>query len=491
MQWRSGLSQCEGAGASEDRWSRLAAAAVGAVLGGVVGGFLVVGVTLLLKAGITFASGQPTWYVVLMPLLGLAIAVLVLYWWGKSATSSGDGPRTPAWRTFPPDAVRSDISGDVLGCAGEEERFAWRLAPIRTIAILATVGSGGAMGTEAPAAYLGEAAGVWLGDRGRRWRRILRPAAVAGGAAGVGALMGIALVGTAFMLELGRKRRAPLSAERMLAALIGGFIGWGIDSMFGLSLIRLVVPHEPPVSFMQAVITALFIGAASGAISGVTGIAIYRAKKWHASPAFRLALGGAAVIVTTFALAKIATPAAAAGPGTGAIVWAENISAQPPTLLLVCLLRAAATTAAVAAGGCGGVFVPFLAVGDLAGRVFAPGLGVGNDLAGAAGAAGGIAGGYRLPVTAAAMVAGVGGPLLSTLTCLATVLIASLAAASASTAFDKLRSRRERRNASETPLQPVPTWRRWLRAMRRVGARRGVLLVPGTPRRSDRRARRL
>lgn len=432
MRWRNRLSQRDG-------WSNLAVVVIGALLGGLTGGFLVVGVTLLLKAGITFASGQATLYVVVVPLIGLALAVLVLYRLGKSETSGADAPRTPRWRTFPRGAVRADLSGDVLGCAGEEERFPWRLAPIRTIAILATVGSGGAMGTEAPAAYLGEAAGVCLGDRGRRWRRILRPAAVAGGAAGVGALMGIALVGTAFMLELGRQqRRAPLSAERMIAALIGGCIGWGIDVSFGLSLIRLVVPHEPPVSFMQAVITALFIGAASGAISGVTGIAIYRAKKWQASPAFRLALGGTAVVVTTLALAIIAGPSAAAGPGTGTIVWAENISAQPPTLLVVCLLRAAATTAAVAAGGCGGVFVPFLAVGDLAGRVFAPGLGVGNDLAGAAGAAGGVAGGYRLPVTAAAMVMGVGGPFLSTLTCLATVLIASLAAASAARAFDKL-----------------------------------------------------
>ena len=81
----------------------------------------------------------------------------------------------------------------------------------------------------------------------------------------------------------------------------------------------------------------------------------------------------------------------------------------------------------MAAGGCGGVFVPFLAIGDLAGRVVAPGLGVGHDLAGAAGAAGGIAGGYRLPLTAAAMVLGYGGPRLATLTCLATVAIAFIA----------------------------------------------------------------
>jgi H+/Cl- antiporter ClcA len=60
-------------------------------------------------------------------------------------------------------------------------------------------------------------------------------------------------------------------------------------------------------------------------------------------------------------------------------------------------------------------------VGDIAGRVFAPGLDVGSDLAGAAGAAGGIAGGYRLPMTALVMVVSVGGPFTSMLTCFATV----------------------------------------------------------------------
>jgi CIC family chloride channel protein len=139
-------------------------------------------------------------------------------------------------------------------------------------------------------------------------------------------------------------------------------------------------------------------------------------------------------------LVRLAAPAAASGPGGGAILWAESVNALPLTLLAVCLLRAVATTAAVAAGGCGGVFVPFLAVGDLAGRVFAPGLGVGNDLAGAAGAAGGIAGGYRLPLTAVAMELGLGGPPKATLTCLATIGIAYLAGLGAEAALGKLKA---------------------------------------------------
>jgi CIC family chloride channel protein len=451
MGWRSptdaGGARPAGRPPLRARLSSIAVACAGALAGGVAGGFLVVGVTLILKAGIDFAAGQPLWFILVVPVLGLAVATLVLHAFGTTASAGDDGGKPHPWRAFHPEAIRADISGDVVDTAGEEERFPWRLAPIRALAILATVVSGGAMGTEAPAAYLGVATGVWLGDRGRWWRRLLRPAAVAGGAAGVGALMGIALVGTAFMLELGRRRNAPLSAERVVAALIGGFVGWGIDSIFGLSLINLVVPKEPPTTFLQAAITALFIGALSGGISSLAGLAVYQAKKWKASPVVRLLIGGAATMVVALMLAWIASPSAGVGPGGGAILWAERVAAPPLTLLAVCLLRAAATTAAVAAGGCGGVFVPFLAVGDLAGRVFAPGLGVGNDLAGAAGAAGGIAGGYRLPFTAAMMVFGVGGPPKATLTCLVTVIVAAVAGGVVETMLTRLKeiASRERR----------------------------------------------
>jgi len=411
------------------------------------GGAFVVVVTLALKAMMDFVSSQVTWVLIVVPLIGLALTVVVLQVFGQIEAAQAHGPgvrpprdsarRAKIWRTFPPGAIQADITGDVVDSAGQEERFPWRLTPIHTVAIFTTVGLGAGMGTEAPAAYFGVAAGAFVGDRGRWWRRLLRPAAVGGGAAGVAALMGIPLVGTAYMLELGRRHKAPLSAGRVIAALIGGFVGWGFDVVFGLNLIRLVVPKEAPVSFTQAAITALFIGALSGAITSLAASAIYRAKKWKAAPGVRLLLGGLAAGITAVTLTIIAAPSAAVGPGGGAILWAENTNALPLTLLAVALLRASATTAAVAAGGCGGVFVPFLAIGDLGGRVFAPGLGVGNDLAGAAGAAAGISGGYHLPFTAVAMVLGVGGPHLATLTCLATVVTASLAGSGVTSLFDR------------------------------------------------------
>ncbi|HYN31216.1 MAG TPA: chloride channel protein, partial [Ilumatobacteraceae bacterium] len=280
----------------------------------------------------------------------------------------------------------------------------------------------------------------------------LRPAAIGGGAAAVAALMGIPLVGTAFMLELGRRRSVPLSAERVTAALIGGLVGWMFNAVFGLDLIRLVVPMVPPADLGDAIAAALLIGALAGGITSLTGAAIYKARGWQAGTSARLIIGALAMFAVAATIAIVATPSAAIGPGGAAIVWAETNDATWYALLAVALLRAMATVAAVVAGGCGGVFVPFLAIGDIAGRVFAPAFGVPADLAGAAGAAAGISGGYHLPVTAIMMVIGVGGPYLATLTCLATVIVAAFAGIAA----DRLLGLALSRRPTATPAAPAP-----------------------------------
>ncbi|UBF30346.1 chloride channel protein (plasmid) [Kovacikia minuta CCNUW1] len=421
--------------------------AAGGLLGGVVGSLAAVMLTQTIKQILDVVSGLGTLWLLLLPLLGVMLAVLVLYGLGKGEPVQTLVPRrtilparrlSPTWYSFPHDVARSDLSADVIATSGVEEHFPWNLAPLRALAIVSTVGLGAAMGTESPAAHLGVAAGVWLGRTNPSLRALVRPAAIGGGAAGVAALMGLPLVGSFFMLELSQRRKVPITPERVAAVLVGGLVGWGVNLIFKLSLIRLVVPKVPPVDLWDAVAAALFIGAIAGVITSLSGEAIYWARGLKTPPAIRLLLGSLAMLVLAIITAQIASPAAAFGPGGAAIIWSETVETTPYHLLAVSLLRAASTTAAVVAGGCGGVFVPFLAIGDLGGRVFAAAFGVPPDLAGAAGAAAGIAGGYRLPLTAIAMVLGVGGPQSAKLTCLATVGVATFSGLIAARAANQL-----------------------------------------------------
>ncbi len=424
--------------------------AVGGLLGGSIGSLVAVLLTQAIKQTLDIASGLGTVSLLLLPLLGVALAVLVLFGLGKGqpvqtlapreATSSGRWGSLMAWYSFPHDIARADLSADVVATAGAEERFPWNLAPLRALAILSTVGLGAPMGTESPAAHIGVATGTCLGSTNPALRQLVRPLAIGGGAASVSALMGIALVGSFFMFELSQRRQVPLTPERVAAMLAGGLVGWGVNVAFKLNLIRLVVPKVPPADLWDAVGAALFIGAIAGTITALTGEAIYWARGLRNRPVIRLLIGGTVMLSLALAIGLIATPAAAFGPGGAAIVWAENIETTPYHLLAVALLRAASTTAAVVAGGCGGMFVPFLAIGDLSGRVVTTTFGISGDLAGAAGAAAGIAGGYRLPLTAVAMVLGVDGPKAAQLTCLATVVVAALSGLVAARAANQLSS---------------------------------------------------
>lgn len=404
--------------------------------GGLIGSLAAVLLTELIKLTLAGAAALGGIWTLVLPLLGVSLAMLILFGLGKGQPAQAIAPRNAArpdgvqsidsWYSFPHDIARADLTGDVVNAAGAEERFPWNLAPLRALAILATVGLGAPMGTESPAAHIGVATGSWLGSALPRLRPFVRPLAIGGGAASVSALIGIPLVGSFFLFELAERRQIPLTAPRAAAMLTGGVTGWGVNSVLHLNLIRLVVPTASPAGFVDAVEAMLFIGVLAGALTALTGEAIYWARGWRDRPVLRLLLGGGVLVVLAVLIGRLASPSAAFGPGGAAIVWAETTAASPHQLLALSLLRAASTTAAVLAGGCGGVFVPFLAIGDLGGRVFAAPFGIPADLAGAAGAAAGIAGGYRLPLTALAMVIGVGGPGGAQLTCMATVAVATL-----------------------------------------------------------------
>lgn len=408
---------------------------VGGLLGGLAGAFTAVLLTELIKASLAVASGLGAAWLLGLPLVGVALAAQVLFGLGKGqpvqtlapqeATAAIPWRSLTAWYSFPHDIARADLTGDVVNVSGNEERFPWNLAPLRALAILATVGLGAPMGTESPAAHIGVATGAWLGALHASLRPMARAMAIGGGAAGVSALMGLPLVGSCFMFELGKRRQVPLTLERLAAMVAGGLMGWGVNAAFQLHLIRLVVPNVAPTSLWAAAKASLLIGVTAGALTALTGEAIYWARGLRHRSVRRFLVGATAMAALALLIGHLATPAAAFGPGGSAIIWAETTPSTPGRLMLVALLRAAATTAAVLAGGCGGVFVPFLAIGDLTGRVFATPFAIAGDLAGAAGAAAAIAGGYRLPLTAIAMVLGVGGPEGAQLTSLATVLVAA------------------------------------------------------------------
>ena len=72
---------------ADSRLTRVATSALGGLLGGLGGATLVIGFTEVLKAMLAVVSGQDTWVLIVVPLLGLALSVLVLYGFGLSGAA--------------------------------------------------------------------------------------------------------------------------------------------------------------------------------------------------------------------------------------------------------------------------------------------------------------------------------------------------------------------------------------------------------------------
>ena len=119
--------------------------ALAGAVGGLAGASTAVVATELIKRILAVVSGQQGWWLIVAPLAGLAVAVAVLqsYRQGQALQTMAPEPvHRPARRRWglnwrdPRDVIRADLTADVLATVGEEERFPWRLAPIRAVAIL-------------------------------------------------------------------------------------------------------------------------------------------------------------------------------------------------------------------------------------------------------------------------------------------------------------------------------------------------------------------
>src|SRR5580704_19583608 len=105
----STLMRDQASPAADSQLPRVATAALGGLLGALAGATLVIGFTEVLKVMLAFVSSQATWVLIVVPLLGLALSVLVLYGLGLNAAAERPHSRwARAWRAFPPGVPRAD-----------------------------------------------------------------------------------------------------------------------------------------------------------------------------------------------------------------------------------------------------------------------------------------------------------------------------------------------------------------------------------------------
>jgi chloride channel protein, CIC family len=370
------------------------AAIVGAAAGGSVAGIEWVAFRLL-----TLVRDEVPSIVVLacIPTLGLATASYLLIKFGQGASSA---------------------TADAYFLAARRQRDIdpWPL-PARVGGVIATLGTGGAMGFEGPAIYIGASIASVL----RRFAAVLgidASAALAAGAAGaIGGLFQQPFLGAVAAIDL--PYRNGIDTRRLPYSIVGGLAGWQVFGPLRPDYTQ-IIPDVVHVDLSGNLIgAALLVGIAASVVARLFALLIIWGKQVSAAlvAPLRVACAGGAMAALVLAAHVIAGTTAgnnlAVGPGSRLAPFL--LGERPAVLVVVSLLavRMLATSATIAGGGIGGLFVPMLSVGAGVGVTVGGWLDGDASIAaaGIVGAGACLAVGYQSPLTGIAFIAGVLGPM--------------------------------------------------------------------------------
>lgn len=360
------------------------AAATGVVTGALVAGFEWITREVLYDA---LVSG-PLWLRCVAPFVGLVGAALVVRYLSDDSSVA--------------------TSDEYIANFHERRRsLVHRAVPARILATVLTLGSGGALGYEGPAIYIGAHSGSWLQRRLARFfsREEAKVLLVAGAAAGVAAIFRAPATGVVFALEV--PYRDDLARRQLLPASIAAAAGYlTFVALLGTEPL-LPVQGAPGFGFSElagSVLLGLLCGIIARAFCGA--IRVVKHLGDNHDPLL-LAAGAGVLLAGLAVVADIVYDAPLTlGAGYDNVAWALDPGRAIGLVVLLFVMRAVATAVTVGGRGAGGLFIPLVVLGALLGRA-ASGAFDSTDttLFPLIGVAAFLGAGYRVPLAAVMFVA--------------------------------------------------------------------------------------
>jgi CIC family chloride channel protein len=362
-----------------------------AVTGIVVGLVVVLINKLTVDVLLDEIAERPLWMQALAPTVGLLIAAACVRWiTTSSATSTAD----EYVRSFHDQAPERIDPRPVFG---------------RTLAGIATIGYGGALGVEGPSIYAGSVIGAAIQRRFARFfsREDAKLLLVAGAAAGVAAIFKAPATGALFAIEV--PYRADVARRNVLPAMVASAASYITFALVNGTDPLLPVPGAHPFNWRDiggALLVGLLCGVGARLFSA--GLRTLRTLPRIVDTPWltRLAVGGAVLAALALLSEAVADTPLSLGPGYNVVQWAIDADHSAWLVLFVLVIRAGAVMATTAGGGVGGLFVPLVVLGALTGRVAGGAFGVPDtDLLVVVGMAAFLGSGYRTPLAALMFVA--------------------------------------------------------------------------------------
>ncbi|MCG6950338.1 MAG: chloride channel protein [Acidobacteria bacterium] len=301
------------------------------------------------SATVTWSMPDRPWLLlVVLPLAGLVVGWLV--------------------QTFAPEAEGHGTDAVINAYHRERAVLRKRIVPVKLLASLLTIGSGGSAGREGPVAQVGAGFGSYLADVLRLGYHDRRVLVVSGMAAGIGGMFRAPLGAALFAVEV-LYSDPDFESEALIPAIISSIVSYvvvasltGWDAIFRTADIRFVRPHELLAYLVLGMIVAMvgyiYVKVFYGMRDKV--FAPMPIPKWT-----KPAVGGLLLAVLAIAVPQVL------GGGYG---WLQlTMDHHLPLKILILLLPAKilATSFTISSGGSGGVFAPSLVIGGVTGAIFA------------------------------------------------------------------------------------------------------------------------
>ncbi|MFV2072853.1 MAG: chloride channel protein [Thermoanaerobaculales bacterium] len=291
---------------------------------------------------------RPWMLLIVLPLAGLVVGWIV--------------------QTFAPEAEGHGTDAVINAYHRGRAVIRKRVVPVKLIASMLTIGSGGSAGREGPVAQVGAGFGSYLADLlrlGFHDRRIL---VISGVAAGIGGMFRAPLGAAIFAVEVLYSEN-DFESEALMPAIMASIVsyvvvasltGWNV--IFETDVLPFARPHELLAYLVLGMVVALV---------GVIYVKVFygvRDQLFARMPIpdwTKPAVGGLLLAILAVAVPQVL------GGGYG---WLQlTMDDQLPLKVLLLLLPAKilATSFTISSGGSGGVFAPSLVIGGVTGAIFA------------------------------------------------------------------------------------------------------------------------
>lgn len=369
------------------KWTALAAF-VGILVGASTALFLV-----LLQRGIDFTRRYPFFFL-LLPITLFLSSLLV--------------------RLFAPEAEGHGTEKVIWAIHRRDGKIDPRVVPIKLIATIITIASGGSAGKEGPCAQIGAGLASAFSDLIRLSPYDRKKLVICGIAAGFAGVFGTPIAGALFAVEvlfLGQ-----LLYDVLYPSFVAGVVAYHVTTRLGITYFHHTLTLVPALDewiFLKVLLAGLFFGAVALVLILLLEWIESAFKRWPVWKPWKAALGGTLLIALALTAGKLYL-----GLGLSGIEQAVEGKGLPAGAFFWKSLMTAVT---LGSGGSGGILTPIFFIGAAAGDLWGQLMSIDRGTFAAIGMMAVLAGATNTPIAASVMAIELFGPLLASYAAVACV----------------------------------------------------------------------